>query len=535
MSSKVNNFQEEFSIHDIEVARDVRSTHDCGMSRIALKAPDQIYRICKNLMKDRNSRSESIKAMTLKLDYAIQVWCKAALVSAKNPSDLLYYWWLNWESDGSPFNKLVYSKFYRNVTVDQLLQCFWNLLETIANSGEIRVAEGYHIECGGEGFQGPKVECTLVLDAETGKEVAEKVDDVYNYQYNKAPRTYKWEEIRDMFCEMSLDQLRLTRPDKLHNHTSWDDTLLRACELWDVELIKHAMERGANINCLDKNGESVLQKAVEYYKARNISVDCNCSEEELSSIKNANEQKCKEIVDLLLSYGADINLFGYDGDTPLLCACYESSPEMIKFLLERGANPNWNCFLTDNDYWPRLKNIRSTALEVLDDLLYEEYGDTEKEMETILRDAGGRLYVWDFTPWDCDNIGKFVVRMIPSVRDDKLFFDNAGWCIGTMTRITIEDQYAYQTTISLENIEGLKRWVTDFQMNIENLDYEWKLWKKRGMYLANEVAALLPDTASLFFLYDNDKVVEKAAWHPSHTPKPNELQLCYDGVPIRIR
>ena len=39
---KVNNFQDEFSIQDIEVAQEVRATHNCGMSRIALKAPDQI-------------------------------------------------------------------------------------------------------------------------------------------------------------------------------------------------------------------------------------------------------------------------------------------------------------------------------------------------------------------------------------------------------------------------------------------------------------------------------------------------------------
>ena len=52
MSNKVNNFQEEFSIHDIEVARDVKATHDCGMSRIALKAPEQIYCCYKRLMQE---------------------------------------------------------------------------------------------------------------------------------------------------------------------------------------------------------------------------------------------------------------------------------------------------------------------------------------------------------------------------------------------------------------------------------------------------------------------------------------------------
>lgn len=535
MSTKVNNFQEEFTIHDIKVARDVKATYNCGMSRIALKAPNQIYRIHKRLMQEPDCASALIEATTLKLEYAIQVWCRAALISAKNPSNLLYYWWLNWTSDGSPFNKLEYNKFYRDITVEQLLQWFWDLLEDIANSGEIKVEERYYLESEGVGYCSPNVKCHLVLDAETGKEVVAKVDNVYTYSYNKEQKTYSWEEIKDFFYEMSLDQLRLIMPDKLHNHTSLDDTLLRACSQWDVEQIKLAMQRGANINCLDKSGESVLQQAVEYYKDHNVLIDNNYSREELAAIADANEQKCKEVVDLLLSYGADINLFGYDGLTPLMCAYYQRSPEMIKFLLERGATPNWNCYLEDDEYWPRLKNIRSTILNNIDDLLYEDYGDNEREIETIIRDAGGRKYVWDFNPWTYENIGKFLIHMVPSEKGENLFFDNARWCVGTVTQLTIEDQDVNKTVVSLASIDGIEQWVTDFQKNREHHDYDWQSWKRRGLELAKKVAAILPDSASLFYLYDNEMVMEKAVWHPSREPKENELQLCREGTPICIK
>ena len=60
---KVNNFQDEFSIQDIEIARDVRATYDCGMSRIALKAPDQIYRNSRELMKNHNVSLHLIVAL----------------------------------------------------------------------------------------------------------------------------------------------------------------------------------------------------------------------------------------------------------------------------------------------------------------------------------------------------------------------------------------------------------------------------------------------------------------------------------------
>ena len=125
--------------------------------------------------------------------------------------------------------------------------------------------------------------------------------------------------------------------------------------------------------------------------------------------------------------------------------------------------------------------------------------------------------------------------MEPSTKDDKLFWDNSCWCTGTVTQLTIEDREVNKTHISLENIEGLKQWVTDFQINIDNPDYDWLSWKKRGLELAKWVAALLPDTSSLYFLCDNENVVEKATRHPSRELKPNELQLCCEGNPIRIK
>lgn len=527
MNKKYPNFQEEFSIEDIEVAREVTATYDCGMSRIALKASDQIYKIHRSLMKDSESTSASVKAITLKLHYATQVWCKAALISAKNPSELLYYWWLHWTSDGGPFNKIEYSNFYKDITVEQLLHWFWELLENITNSGEIQVSEGYHITSEGEGYlTGPKVECTLILDEATGKEVDNKVKDVYTYPYNKELKTYKWDEIKDLFYEMSLNQLRLTMPKKLHNHSKLDDTLLLACSNWDMEQIKLSMERGANIHCLDEHGESVLQNAVKWFKYHNRSWDENYTDDELKALYTANEIKCKKVVELLLSYGADINLFGFDGRDLLTCAFYERSPDMVRFLLERGASPNVNCHLMDNEFWPELKNVRSTVLDCIDFLISEDYGDVEREIHSLIRNAGGRLYVWDFNPWNYENEGKYIVHMRPSYDDDKMFYDNSMWKIGSSEQLVVEDEEDNQTIINLSNIKGLNEWNEDFLSNQTNKNYDWKSWKERGYQLACQVSNLLPKDVVLFYLYDNDKIVKKY---------DDKLYLCYDGEPIRIK
>ena len=526
---KVNNIQEEFSLRDMEIAREVTSTYNCGKSRIALKAPNQVYGVHRCLTKEHKSGFALMEAMTLKLYYAVQVWCKAALISDDNPSDLQYYWWLHWVDTNQPFRKLEYINFHRDITVEQLLQCFWNLLEKIANSGEIQVSEGYQLSRK-EGYKEPYIVCDVVLDAETGREIHEKVDDVYTYPYNRELRTYRWDDIKDFFYEMTLDQLRLTMPEELHNHTRLDDDLLKACDDWDIDAIKKTLQQGANINCLDKLGKSVLQNAVDYYKDHNILLDNDYSQDELKKIQMDNEQRCKEIVDLLISYGADINLFGFDGMPPLICAYYQKSPEMIKFLLERGASPNANCYLQDNQYWPLLKNIRSTILAVIDEDLSEEYDDIEREIEKLVRDAGGRQFVFGFTPWDYENVNKYVVQILPSYTEDNgVFYDNSGWKIGSTEQIIIEDRDGNQTSIKLEKCsERLAQWNMDFQTNRKNKQYDWLSWKERGYELACQVAKQLPNDVALFYLYNNDKVVRTYS-------EPDKLYLEREGDPIRIK
>ena len=527
--AKVNNFQEEFSLQDMEIARDISATYDCGMSRIALKAPNQVYRVHRDLTEEHKSGNALMEAMTLRLNYAVQVWCKAALISARNPGDLLYYWWLHWVDTNQPFRKLEYSNFHRDITVKQLLQWFWDLLEKIANSGEIQVSEGYQLSRK-EGYKEPYIVCTVVVDAETGREIHKKVNDVYSYPYNRELRTYKWDEIKDLFYEMTLDQLRLTMPKKMHNHTELDDILLQACFNWDEALIKHTIQKGANVNCLDDSGESVLQKAIEYYKHHNIPIDNDYSQDELKKIEINNEQRCKEIVDLLLSHGADINLFGSDGMPPLICAYYQKSPEMIKFLLERGASPNANCYLQDNQYWPLLKNTRSTILAEIDGELPEEYDDTEREIENIIRNSGGREFVFGFTPWDYENVNKYVIQILPSYTEDNgVFYDNSGWKIGSTEQIIIEDRDGKQTPIKLKTCsEKLAQWNMDFQTNRTNIHYDWLSWKERGYELAFQVAKQLPDDVALFYLYNNDKVVRTYS-------ESDVLYLERKGDPIRIK
>jgi hypothetical protein len=121
---KVNNFQEEFSLQDIKVAKDVYETYDCGMSRIALKAPEHVFKIFRTFTAIADGERDAMVATTLRLYYAIQVWCKAVHISLNGSSELSYYWWLDWKSDERPFNRIEYRKFDSSITIEQLLLDF---------------------------------------------------------------------------------------------------------------------------------------------------------------------------------------------------------------------------------------------------------------------------------------------------------------------------------------------------------------------------------------------------------------------------
>lgn len=172
-------------------------------------------------------------------------------------------------------------------------------------------------------------------------------------------------------------------------------------------------------------------------------------------------------MEYLLEQGADINLYGYDSGTPLMAAYYSHNVELVKFLLDKGANPNTNSYLTDSPYWPYEKNVRSSVLDSISGLLPEDYDDKVLRIESLIYEAGGRHFVWDFTPWNNGNVGKFVIVMEPSYYGFRTFLNNDGTEIGDDKHIVIEDENDKRTTIKLPDLPELRQWSIDYRNNLK--------------------------------------------------------------------
>ena len=396
LMGRAKNFQEEFSREDILLVKKSMATYDCGPSLIRLVAPEYIYDGFAYIAPYGGRASCRCRFRTLKMEFAIRVFATAIEIAYHTFEDYLKGW--RWKKiDGAGFNELYFQGYYTNETIEELSVKFWTLLEQIANSQTIWVNEGYFLESNGVAFDSIRCSTGLKWAIVKGNSPFENRcrisdDNMITYPYNRTYVTYKWDDIKDYFCQFSVNQMRLVLHDSLHNHTPLDDELLKACSDWDKAKIIDCLKRGANINCLDKNGESVLQQAVEFFRDHGMRWDEELTPEETLQREKENFENCIDIVDLLLENGADINLFGYEGAAPIFCAYRENSAEMVEYLLDQGADSNVNCYLMDDGFYYEVDKVQCSIL----DCIYDDPDDStedEVKIEKMIIEAGGKRYV----------------------------------------------------------------------------------------------------------------------------------------------
>ena len=131
-----------------------------------------------------------------------------------------------------------------------------------------------------------------------------------------------WKAIDDA-DEATVRRILLDHPELLETPDAWGFTpLMRAvsCISRIVPVIRAILDAGANVNRQTDEGYTALHCAIDVNGEANLNT--------------------AEVIDLLVSAGADLKARQHYGWTPLLRAVVEGTAAEVKALLAAGADPN---------------------------------------------------------------------------------------------------------------------------------------------------------------------------------------------------
>lgn len=213
----------------------------------------------------------------------------------------------------------------------------------------------------------------------------------YDDEYVKLFKNNRYDAIADMFRER---EYRYSFEDCLPYYVEIDDSLLKlgnqqriyittyeqnkplfeAAKAGDIDRLCALAEEGYNLNTIDKYGHTPFFEYVELFFWNNPEVHGKFSE------------KLREDMERLVALGANPAVFGVTNDfeSPLQSACVVADVEVVKFLLEKGVNPNM--YMYTDDYYEK-----DTTLFDWVKWHTSEYGDEKNpemdEVYEILKEA----------------------------------------------------------------------------------------------------------------------------------------------------
>ena len=389
-------FDELFTRDEFKLANGIRGTYDCGYSLIALNDQTQVTGWC-------HFGIRISRYMTLRFYYATQVWQEALFILSEELRSHFCFGKPVWESDGNGF-KFIKFEQDSNKSLSSKISRFWEILRDVADSKRIFVSEqtmreNQTLDNEYERFS-EEIKITYILDKSSVSEYRGYSPDLSKYNFSSEKKTYSWDEIKDLFVEISPRILSLVHYRNM-NDCNPDDAatsaLHKACEEFDISAARQALKDGADPNGFDKYGNTPLVLCLENFYSFHYPDGEDKTEEE---IKRETEARIS-VMKLLLENGADIDFFGADGYNALTETYFPETPEIMKFLLENGADPNHNCSIIDE---PWTWYCHSGALNlVIDRISFEEmeYGkanDNLLAMEKLLKEYGAKQYIDGFDP-----------------------------------------------------------------------------------------------------------------------------------------
>lgn len=253
---------------------------------------------------------------------------------------------------------------------------FKRIVRSLADNGEVKCAIGRAPARPHPWDSTKRLEEVIISDDAEYKPFVShdpKFDNTIPEYRESAP--LKWEAVEKYFVELTEEELAFLNGDDVLNKSpnTLDKDLIEACKKLDTAGVEAALKAGANPNSTTggRYAEGLIPLVI---------TTINDFEKYDSIINNVHE-----IVDLLIRYGGDIDFCPYRECTPLYSATYHDA-RLIKFILEKGANPN-------SISWIGIGEIPSTPLgSIVDDInVYGENQDLNESFR-LIEDAGGKFF-----------------------------------------------------------------------------------------------------------------------------------------------
>jgi hypothetical protein len=199
-----------------------------------------------------------------------------------------------------------------------------------------------------------------------------------------APGHFDWTSIAVFFHRPTLHQVELLNYwDALPVSTHRDFEMIHRVSHLDVEGALALVASGANINALDRTGKTALITLARATPWDHVAMDKDYDQKVKTLPPLTQEQRIRSM-ERLLDAGARINLTFYEQCDALTEAVLAGESETVRFLLSKGADPNYNP-------WPEEQpEVVSQALR------YAQSGGigrphqkaAAEDIEAALRDAG---------------------------------------------------------------------------------------------------------------------------------------------------
>ena len=118
-----------------------------------------------------------------------------------------------------------------------------------------------------------------------------------------------------------------------------------AAELGNIEAVKQHLDDGTEVNAKDENGLTPLHFAktkeiADLLISKGADVNAKEAKNRITPLHWAAWRGRKEIAELLIAKGADVNVKNKDGGTPLHNAAWKGHVEIAKLLIVKNADVN---------------------------------------------------------------------------------------------------------------------------------------------------------------------------------------------------